>query len=151
MFYIIWPDSVIIRDCQVRWSKSTQIELKFRKNKDNDSKQQHLHFIDNFYRFYFIYFVEVSNSLFPIQTLILRLGHLWYGWKNRLFTEVSLTKRNSRLYLLHPRRPWAWKLSSRLFSRPNDRHWVSEDVSSLALTGYKRFRGEWVNRWHRSK
>ena len=31
--------------------------LKLHKNKDNDSSEQYLHFIDNFYLFYFIYFI----------------------------------------------------------------------------------------------
>ena len=42
----------IVWQCQVNsCSTHDQIALKLRKDKDNDTRQQCLHFIDNFYRF----------------------------------------------------------------------------------------------------
>ena len=42
---------LLLLHCQVKWCKSTQIALKLRKNKHNDTRQQYLHYINNFYRF----------------------------------------------------------------------------------------------------
>ena len=67
--------------------KSIQMALKLHKKKDNDTRRQYLHFTDyRFYSFfwseiYFLYklFISHTNSLFPIEILILVLVHLLWS------------------------------------------------------------------------
>ena len=56
------------------------MELKLHKKKDNDTRRQYFLFIDyRFYSFSDLSFISYTNSLFPIQIVILVLVHLLWS------------------------------------------------------------------------